>query len=122
MIQRLDSPRKQVFVEAMILEVTLDKQRDLGVSFHGAKPFDIPGLDNQSLAVGGLNPAKTLFPAGALTETMLAGVLGPVLSPEEARNLGRRVDRHPRHPVIRRADQGAADATATSTCCRTRTS
>jgi general secretion pathway protein D len=87
-IQRLDSPRKQVFVEAMILEVTLDKQRDLGVSFNGAKPFDIPGLDNQSLAVGGLNPAKTLFPAGALTETMLAGVLGPVLSPEEARNLG----------------------------------
>ena len=87
-IERLDSPRKQVFVEAMILEVTLDKQRDLGVSFHGAKPFDIPGLDNQSLAVGGLNPAKTLFPAGALTETMLAGVLGPVLSPEEARNLG----------------------------------
>jgi general secretion pathway protein D len=77
-----------VFVEAMILEVTLDKKRDLGVSFHGAKPFDIPGLDNQSLAVGGLNPAKTLFPAGALTETMLAGVLGPVLSPEEARNLG----------------------------------
>ncbi|HXT99499.1 MAG TPA: type II secretion system secretin GspD [Polyangia bacterium] len=87
-IERLDSPRKQVFVEAMILEVTLDKQRELGVSFHGAKPFDIPGLDNQSLVVGGLNPAKTLFPAGALTETMLAGVLGPVLQPEEARNLG----------------------------------
>jgi general secretion pathway protein D len=87
-IERLDSPRKQVFVEAMILEVTLDKQRELGVSFHGAKPFNIPGLDNQSLAIGGLNPATTLFPAGALTETMLAGVLGPVLSPEEARNLG----------------------------------
>ena len=87
-IERLDSPRKQVFVEAMILEVTLDKQRDLGVSFHGAKPFSIPGLDNQSLAVGGLNPAKTLFPASSLTETMLAGVLGPVLSPDEAKNLG----------------------------------
>jgi general secretion pathway protein D len=87
-IERLDSPRKQVFVEAMILEVTLDKQRDLGVSFHGAKPFSIPGLDNQSLAVGGLNPAKTLFPAGSLTDTMLAGVLGPVLSPDEAKNLG----------------------------------
>ena len=58
------------------------------MSFHGAKPFDIPGLDDQSLVVGGLNPAKTLFPAGALTETMLAGVLGPVLSPDEAKNLG----------------------------------
>jgi general secretion pathway protein D len=87
-IERLDSPRKQVFVEAMILEVTLDKQRDLGVSFHGAKPFSIPGLDNQSLAIGGLNPSKTLFPASSLTETMLAGVLGPVLSPDEAKNLG----------------------------------
>ena len=87
-IERLDSPRKQVFVEAMILEVTLDKSRELGVSFHGAKPFDIPGMDNQSLAIGGLNPAKTLFPAGGLTETMLAGVLGPVLSPDEAKNLG----------------------------------
>jgi hypothetical protein len=45
-------------------------------------------MDDQSLAVGGLNPAKTLFPAGALTETMLAGVLGPVLDPDEAKNLG----------------------------------
>jgi general secretion pathway protein D len=87
-IERLDSPRKQVFVEAMILEVTLDKSRELGASFHGAKPFSIPGLDDKSLAVGGLNPAKTLFPAGALTETMLAGVLGPVLDPDEAKNLG----------------------------------
>src|ERR1700690_3497829 len=33
-IERLDSPRKQVFVEAMILEVTLDKERDLGASWH----------------------------------------------------------------------------------------
>jgi general secretion pathway protein D len=87
-IERLDSPRKQVFVEALILEVTLDKERDLGVSFHGAKPFSIPGLDNQSLAIGGLNPGKTLFPASSLTETMLAGVLGPVLTPDEAKNLG----------------------------------
>ena len=41
-IERLDSPRKQVFVEAMILEVTLDKSRELGASFHGAKPFEHP--------------------------------------------------------------------------------
>ena len=87
-IERLDSPRKQVFVEAMILEVTLDKQRDLGASFHGAKPQKLFGLDSDSLIVGGLNPSKTLFPVGALSETMLAGILGPVLSPDEAKNLG----------------------------------
>jgi general secretion pathway protein D len=87
-IERLDSPRKQVFVEAMILEVTLDKERDLGTSFHGAKPASLFGLSNQSLIVGGLNPSSTIFPAGALSETMLAGVLGPVLQPDQARSLG----------------------------------
>jgi general secretion pathway protein D len=87
-IERLDSPRKQVFVEAMILEVTLDKQRDLGASFHGAKPQKLFGLDSDSLIVGGLNPSKTLFPVGALSETMLAGILGPVLTADQAKNLG----------------------------------
>ena len=87
-IERLDSPRKQVFVEAMILEVTLDKERDLGASWHGAKPQNLFGLNDPSLIVGGLNPAKTIFPASALTETMLAGVLGPVLSADQARSLG----------------------------------
>jgi general secretion pathway protein D len=87
-IERLDSPRKQVFVEALILEVTLDKQRDLGASFHGAKPQSLFGISDPSLIVGGLNPAKTVFPAGALGETMLAGVLGPVLSPDQAKSLG----------------------------------
>ncbi|HEV3031110.1 MAG TPA: type II secretion system secretin GspD [Polyangia bacterium] len=87
-IERLDSPRKQVFVEAMILEVTIDKERDLGTSWHGAKPQNLFGLNDPSLIVGGLNPAKTIFPASALSETMLAGVLGPVLSADQARSLG----------------------------------
>jgi general secretion pathway protein D len=87
-IERLDSPRKQVFVEAMILEVTVDKERDLGASWHAAFPKNLFGLSNPSLIVGGLNPSKTLFPAGSIGDTMLAGILGPVLSPEQARSLG----------------------------------
>jgi general secretion pathway protein D len=87
-IERLDSPRKQVFVEAMILEVTLDKQRELGAAWHGAKPENLFGLSEPSLIVGGLNASKTIFPASSLGETMLAGVLGPVLTPDEARSLG----------------------------------
>jgi general secretion pathway protein D len=87
-IERLDSPRKQVFVEAMILEVTIDKERDLGASWHFAKPQNLFGLNDPSLIVGGLNPAKTIFPAGSLSETVLAGVLGPVLSADQARSLG----------------------------------
>jgi general secretion pathway protein D len=87
-IERLDSPRKQVFVEAMILEVTVDKERDLGAAWHAAVPHNLFGLSNPSLIVGGLNPSKTIFPAGSIGDTMLAGILGPVLSPEDARSLG----------------------------------
>src|SRR6185312_2033854 len=87
-IELLDSPRKQVFVEAMILEVTLDKERDLGASWHGVKPQSLFGLSDPSLIVGGLNPTKTLVPTNALGDTMLAGILGPVLSPAEAAGLG----------------------------------
>jgi len=87
-IELLDSPRKQVFVEAMILEVTLDKERDLGASWHGVKPQSLFGLSDPSLIVGGLNPTQTLVPTNALGDTMLAGILGPVLSPAEAAGLG----------------------------------
>ncbi|MEA2698842.1 MAG: ral secretion pathway protein, partial [Myxococcales bacterium] len=87
-IERLDSPRKQIFVEALILEVTLDKQRELGASWHGLLPKNLFGMDSPSLIVGGLNPAKTLFPASSITETMLAGVLGPVLSAADAQSIG----------------------------------
>src|SRR6185369_3921543 len=75
-IERLDSPRKQIFVEALILEVTLDKNRELGGSFHGALPKILPGMDSNSVIIGGFNPAKTLNPIGLLGETMLAGILG----------------------------------------------
>ncbi len=87
-IELLDSPRKQIFVEAMILEVTLDKERDLGASWHGVKPENLFGLSDPSLIVGGLNPANTLQPTNALGDTMLAGILGPVLTPAEAAGLG----------------------------------
>ena len=59
-IELLDSPRKQVFVEAMILEVTLDKERDLGASWHGDPAGELFGMSSPSLIVGGLNPANTL--------------------------------------------------------------
>ncbi|HVV48830.1 MAG TPA: type II secretion system secretin GspD [Polyangia bacterium] len=87
-LELLDSPRKQVFIEAMILEVTLDKERDLGASWHGVKPQNLFGLSSPSLIVGGLNPANTLQPTNALGDTMLAGILGPVLDPTTAQGLG----------------------------------
>ena len=34
-IRKLDIPRRQVFVEATILEVTMDKNREMGFTYHG---------------------------------------------------------------------------------------
>ena len=35
-IRKLDIRRRQVYVEAVIMEITLDKSRDLGAEFRGA--------------------------------------------------------------------------------------
>jgi general secretion pathway protein D len=91
-IEKLDSPRKQIFVEAMVMEVSLDKTRTLGASFHGgAAAVSIFG--QQSLVLGGLNASKTLAPGGLLAQggdTLLglaAGIIGPPI-PNGAQTLG----------------------------------
>ncbi len=91
-IEKLDSPRKQVFVEAMVMEVALDKTRTLGASFHGAVP-GVPLFGKSGLLLGGLDATKTLFPAGILQgggDTLLglaAGIIGPTV-PGSAATLG----------------------------------
>jgi general secretion pathway protein D len=80
-IEKLDSPRKQIFVEALVMEVALDKTRTLGASFHGAIP-GVPLFGKSGLFLGGLDATKTLFPASLLTgggDTLVglaAGIIG----------------------------------------------
>jgi general secretion pathway protein D len=80
-IRRLDVPRRQVFVEATILEVSLDKTRRLGLSFHGGYATDVAGED--ALILGGvqhsdlgtitLNPANFLGLAGGIRGAEIPG-------------------------------------------------
>ena len=49
-IRRLDQPRRQIFIEALILEVTLDKELDIGTSSHGGLPVD----NGDALVLGGV--------------------------------------------------------------------
>src|SRR5512141_3326470 len=46
-IKKLDIRRRQVYVEAVIMEITLDKSRDLGVEFRGT------GASGDSAVIGG---------------------------------------------------------------------
>jgi len=94
-IQKLDSPRKQVFIEALILEVLLDKTRELGASFHGGAPVDT-GTGRESLLLGGFRAASTLNPTSLLTSGALsglgAGLFGTPFQAEDVRIFGGSAD------------------------------
>jgi len=86
-IKQLDKPRRQVFVEATILEVSLSKQRDLGMSFHGGTT--VGKGDKKSLMTFGNNAGKTLQPASVLMDPaammgMAAGLSGPEIKGADA--------------------------------------
>ena len=91
-IEKLDAPRKQVFIEALILEVTTDKARQTGVSYHAGKAQDIAGA--QSLLLGGFNAQKTL--GAAMNPTAMlnnmgglsAALFGPALDSSQTKIFG----------------------------------
>jgi general secretion pathway protein D len=76
-IEQLDSPRKQIFIDAVIMEVTLDKTRDMGVSYHGGYGPKIG--DQQSLVVGGLDANQTMNPTALVNNLggLSAALFGP---------------------------------------------
>ncbi len=82
-IDRLDVPRYQVFVEAVIMEVSTNRDRDLGMGFHGGFPVNINGEDRPVLL--GSTPAQSLSSfAAALNPVGLAalpGLVGSVSGP-----------------------------------------
>lgn len=76
-IEQLDAPRKQIFIDATIMEVLLDKSRSVGVSYHGGAGQSIGGQD--SLALGGFNAGKTMNPANLVSDLggLSAALFGP---------------------------------------------
>ncbi len=89
LIKKLDMPRRQVFVEATILEISVDKTRKIGVAWHGGSTL---GSDpnTQSLLFGGSEPSSDvnslLFSPAALSG-LAAGLRGPPI-PNASQILG----------------------------------
>lgn len=72
-IKKLDIRRRQVYVEAVIMEMTVNRARDLGLSFGG-------GIDagRGAIGYGGLNAGNALFPSLTQLATGFAlGLIGP---------------------------------------------
>lgn len=72
-IEKLDIRRRQVFVEAAILEIAVDKLRDIGISFHGGKQSGEDGFIGGGSNVG---PVGTL----GLDPTSLGTLPGLILT------------------------------------------
>ncbi|NOX24566.1 MAG: type II secretion system secretin GspD [Deltaproteobacteria bacterium] len=79
-IKKLDIKRKQVYVEALILEVSMDATKKLGVSLQGAVNtssdgaiFARSGLNTDNLTVDPTNPL-----ASAVKGILLGGIFNPM--------------------------------------------
>ena len=74
-IDKLDVQRRQVFVEAVILELSQDKRNTLGISYHGGLPFPMPeGIEGVSGEGGVLigRGSGSILPS--LDQSTLAGM------------------------------------------------
>lgn len=76
-IEQLDSPRKQIFIDAVIMEVLLDKTREVGVSYHAGTLESLAG--KPSLIMGGLDANKTMNPTALVNNLggLSAALFGP---------------------------------------------
>ena len=85
-IEILDTMQRQVFVEAVIMEVSLDKNRDIGLGIHGGNT--VGSGDDQSLIYGSSqtgdssNSFSQMMSVPALTG-LAAGVVGPEIDGSE---------------------------------------
>ncbi len=114
-IEKLDIQRKQVFIEAVIMEVNLDRTSDIGVNMHTGVPVK-DGNGNVLPAVIGTNTGKA-GPAPSMSLAnlasfggFLAGIQGPAIP--ELTKLGITI---PSFGVILTALQSTNDVNVLST-------
>ncbi len=75
-VDKLDQPRRQVFIEAVIMDLTVARSNQWGSNFHLGDT--IPSNNGDGLVYGGLNPLKTIgLPDPTSLQGMALGVRGP---------------------------------------------
>lgn len=78
-IERLDMAPRQVFIEAVIMELSVQRSSSLGVAYHGGAPE--PTIDgNRSLSVFGFDARRTATPT--LSPDLLTGLAVGIRGPE----------------------------------------
>lgn len=70
-VDRLDISRRQVYIEAVVVEVGSTDTMDLGLSYHGGKPSDSGGLNYAS---GQFGASSASLPIDTTTGSLLSGL------------------------------------------------
>ncbi|EPX58585.1 general secretion pathway protein D [Cystobacter fuscus DSM 2262] len=115
-IRELDKPRRQVFVEAVIMEVNLDRKQDFGLNVHSGYQLPMPGnLGTGTGLVGTKYSTTGLPPSFSLANLagfggFLAGLQGPVIP--ELKALGLDI---PAFGIVLHAFQQSSDVNVLST-------
>lgn len=73
-IDELDRSRRQVFIEAVVMELSINRSNRLGLNFHGALPLDESG--QEGIALGGFNPLQSIIPGADALTGLALGVRG----------------------------------------------
>ncbi|MGO9831109.1 MAG: type II secretion system secretin GspD [Myxococcaceae bacterium] len=81
-IEKLDLPRRQVFVEAVIMEVDMTRETDVGVELH--QGFTVNTSQGQALGVAGTKYSGSTPPSFSIANLasyngFLAGIQGPTI-------------------------------------------
>ena len=113
-IRELDKARRQVFVEAVIMEVNLDRNNEFGLNLHSGYQLGTPfgtgsGILGTKYTTQGLPPSFSLANL-ANFGGFLAGLQGPVIP--ELKNLGIDI---PAFGVVLHAFQQSSDVNVLST-------
>jgi general secretion pathway protein D len=74
-VRRLDHARRQVFIEALILEVQLAKELDIGSSSHGGVPVD----GSNALVLGGVQTPNLRSISAASSLATATGLIGGLI-------------------------------------------
>jgi general secretion pathway protein D len=78
-LERLDAPRRQVFIEAVIMDLSVNRSLAYGISYHAGAPTTI--ADQASVVYGGSNIGDSALNAFSTDnlQGLALGVRGPVL-------------------------------------------
>lgn len=81
-IDQLDMPRRQVFIEAVIMDVNVDRAIDLGIGYHAGAPlgnFNSGDVNGPAFLYGGNNILPSLNGVPSNLEALALGIRGPTL-------------------------------------------